>query len=196
MRKFFDQIVALGPPGLLFLAAIDSAGVPVPGGVDALLIVLSAHSPAQAFLCAMLATIGSCAGSMFLYWLARRGGEAYLERHTVSPRGRKLREWFQHYGLLTVFISAVSPIPLPMKLFVLSCGALGVKPYSFLGTLLAARVPRYAALAYLGSQLGTGATAYIKAHAWHIGGVLALLFLLLFGAVKIVDARQARASSI
>jgi membrane protein YqaA with SNARE-associated domain len=163
--------------------------------VDALLLLLSAHSPAQAALCATLAIAGSLSGSLFLYWLARKGGEAYLARHTIKPRGMKLRMWFQHYGLLTVFISAISPIPLPLKLFVICAGALGVRRRDFLLTLLAARILRYAALAYLGSQLGTGAGEYLKSHAWHIGGILALLFLLLFGAVKIMDARRARASS-
>lgn len=158
-------------------------------------MLLSANSPAQAAFCALLALTGSLAGSMFLYWISRRGGEAYLARHTVSARAIKLRLWFQHYGLLTVFISAISPIPLPMKLFVISAGALGVRPLPFFLTVLSARLPRYAALAYLGAHLGQeGAGAYIKAHLWHIGGVLALLFAACFGAIKVADSRRARSA--
>lgn len=156
-------------------------------------MLLSAKAPEQAIFCAALALIGSLAGSMFLYWISRRGGEVYLHRHTVSARGMKMRLWFQHYGLLTVFISAISPIPMPMKLFVISAGALGVRPLAFFLTVLAARVPRYAALAYLGAHLGQeGAGAYLKAHAWHIGGILVALFALAFGAIKVVDARRNR----
>jgi membrane protein YqaA with SNARE-associated domain len=190
LRRFVDTIVALGPPGLLILAAFDSAGIPIPAAVDAMLMLLAAKSPGQAVLCAFLATAGSLAGSMFLYWVSRKGGEAYLARHTVTVRGQRMRDWFQHYGLLTVFISALSPIPMPMKLFVICAGALGVRPMSFFLTVLAARVPRYGALAYLGSQLGENAGAYLKAHAWHIGGVLVGVLALLFGAVKYVDARR------
>lgn len=184
------MLVALGPLGLLILATLDSAGVPIPAAVDALLMLLAAKSPGQAVLCAFLAIAGSVAGSMFLYWVSRKGGEAYLARHTVTARGQRMRDWFQHYGLLTVFIAAGSPIPMPLKLFVICAGALGVRPMSFFLTVLAARIPRYAALAYLGSQLGENAGAYLKAHAWHIGGILVGIFAVLFGAVKYVDARR------
>lgn len=157
-------------------------------------MLLAAKTPEQAVLCAVLALAGSLAGSMFLFYISRRGGEAYLERHTVSARGIKMRNWFQHYGLLTVFISAVSPIPMPMKLFVISAGALGVRPLPFAGTVFAARLTRYAALAYLGAHLGhDGAGAYLKAHAWHIGGILLALFAACFGAIKVADARRNKA---
>ncbi len=157
-------------------------------------MLLAANSPGTAYLAAAFATVGSVAGSMFLFYLARKGGEKYLEKHTVGERGRKLRQWFQHYGLLTVFISAISPIPMPMKLFVVSAGALGVPPQAYFLTVLAARIARYFTLAYLGSQLGDGAGAYLKSHAWNIGGILVILFAVLFGCVKIMDYRRARLS--
>ena len=192
MKNFVATLVAWGPPGLLLLAALDSAGVTIPAAVDALLMLLAANSPSTAYLAAAFATVGSVAGSMFLFYLARKGGEKYLEKHTVGERGRKLRLWFQHYGLLTVFIRAISPIPMPMKLFVVSAGALGVPPQAYFLTVLAARIARYFTLAYLGSQLGDGAGAYLKSHAWNIGGILAILFAVLFGCVKIMDYRRAR----
>lgn len=194
MREFVDSIVALGPGGLAILAGLDSSGIPIPAAVDALLMLLAAKTPEQALLCAALALIGSLAGSMFLFYISRRGGEAYLHRHSMTARGIKMRTWFQHYGLLTVFISAVSPIPMPMKLFVISAGALGVKPAQFAGTVFAARFTRYAALAYLGAHLGhDGAGAYLKSHAWHIGGILVALFAACFGAIKVADARRNKA---
>lgn len=184
----------MGPTGLTILAALDSSGIPIPAAVDALLTFLSAKNPGSAALCAVLAVLGSVAGSMFLYWISQRGGEAYLERHAVTARGIKMREWFQHYGLLTVFISAISPIPLPMKLFVICSGALGVRPLPLALTVLAARIPRYAAYAYLGAHLGQeGAGAYLKAHAWHIGGILVALFAAFLGAIKVADVRRNKA---
>jgi cytochrome c biogenesis protein CcmG/thiol:disulfide interchange protein DsbE len=182
---------------LFILAALDSAGVPIPAAVDALLMLLSAKAPEHAVLCAFLALGGSLAGSMILFWLSRRGGEAYLERHSMTPRGIKARAWFQRYGLLSVFISAISPIPLPMKLFVISSGALGVRPMPFFFTVLAARAPRYAAMAYLGAHLGhDGAGAYLKAHAWHIGGILLALFAACFAAILVSDLRRARHAAL
>jgi membrane protein YqaA with SNARE-associated domain len=196
LRQFVDTVVAWGPGGLVVLAALDSAGIPIPAAVDALLMLLSAKAQEQAVLCAVLALLGSVAGSMFLYWLSRRGGEAYLSRHSVTPRALKMREWFQHYGLLTVFISAISPIPLPMKLFVISAGALGVRPLPFFLTLLGARIPRYAALAYLGAHLGhDGAAVYLKANAWVIVGILVAMLAFFFAAIKYADARRTNSLS-
>lgn len=194
MKQFVANLVAWGPPGLLILAALDSAGIPIPAAVDALLMVLAANAPDAAYLAAAMAVIGSLCGSMFLFFVARKGGEKYLEKHTIGERGKKFRLWFQHYGLLTVFISAISPIPTPMKLFVISSGALGVSPRSFFLTVLAARIPRYGALAYLGSQLGSEAGAYLKSHVWQIAGVMAMLFAILFFCVKLMDRRRAQAS--
>ena len=76
---------------------------------------------------------------MFLFFIARKGGEAYLHRHTLSAAARNLRAWFFEYGLLTVFVPAFVPvIPMPVKIFILSAGALGVSPLTFT-IVLAAR---------------------------------------------------------
>jgi uncharacterized membrane protein YdjX (TVP38/TMEM64 family) len=128
---------------------------------------------------------------MFLFSIARKGGEMYLNRHTISPRTRKFRAWFGHYGLVTVFIPTLVPfIPLPLKVFVLSAGALGVKPLTFLLTILAGRIPRYFGLAYLGSQLGDNAFAWLQDHRWQLLAGAAILFVALMGLVKIAGQRR------
>jgi membrane protein YqaA with SNARE-associated domain len=185
MRSFVDTLVAWGPLGVLILAALDSAGIPLPGGVDALLLLVSVMRPGTAWMAAFAAIAGSLAGNLFLFSLARKGGEAYLARHTVSPRGRRLRSWFQRYGLITVFIPAFLPIPLPLKVPVLCAGALGVSRAAFLGTLAAARIPRYFGLAWLAVQMGTNAGEWLRSHAWHIVAFAALLALFLFLLVRL-----------
>jgi membrane protein YqaA with SNARE-associated domain len=141
-----------GPPGLLFLAGLDSVGVPIVGGVDALLIAVSTVSPKQAYLAAILAVCGSLIGSMILYLIARKGGEVLLAGHTSSKRGRKLRHWFEQYGLITVFLPAISPLPLPMKIPVFCAGALRVRIVSFMAAVAVARLIRYFVLANLGQR--------------------------------------------
>ena len=191
MDRLLELLISWGPMGVLLIATLDSAGVPLPAGVDALLIAVAAVSPPKAYFAAVLATIGSLAGNLFLFTLARKGGEAYLDKHTASGRGRKLREWFQHYGLVTVFIPTFVPIvPLPLKVFVLSAGALGVGRRAFLLTILAGRVPRFLAMAYLGSQLGEHSMEWLQDHGWHLTIVAAALFVFLFGLVRYVDFRR------
>ncbi len=191
MDKLSALLRSWGPLGVLGVAALDSAGIPLPAGVDALLIAVAILSPPEAYLSALLAIAGSMAGNLLLFSVARKGGEAFLLRHTASARARKLRLWFQQYGLITVFIPAFVPIvPLPLKIFVLSAGALGVSRKAFLLTILAARAPRYLALTYLGLQLGENSIGWLQDHVAHLGAVAAGLFVFLYLLVKRAAARR------
>ncbi len=197
LHRLAEALVAFGPLGVVLIATLDSAGVPLPAGVDALLITTAALSPPKAYFAAMLATIGSIAGNWFLFSIARKGGEAYLASHTESAQARKFREWFQHYGLITVFIPTFVPIvPLPLKVFVLSAGALGVRTRSFLLTILAGRIPRFLAMAYLGSQLGTHSMPWLREHALYLSIIAAALFVVLFAAVKYIDYKKRNQATV
>lgn len=52
---------------------LDSAGIPIPAAVDALLMVLAANAPGTAYVAAAMAVVGSVAGSLFLFFVARKG---------------------------------------------------------------------------------------------------------------------------
>src|SRR5687767_931607 len=105
MKRLLDWLIALGPEGVLFAAILDGAGVPIPSGVDALVIFLAARTPSSAWMFAALAVLGSVLGNLFLFSLARRGGEIYLRKRSSHPRSQRFRRWFDKYGLLTVFTS-------------------------------------------------------------------------------------------
>lgn len=152
---------------MLVLATLDSAGVPVVGGVDVLLVAISTVSTAgQAYLSAVCAIAGSMIGSYVLFYLARKGGHATLAKYTESGRGRHLRHWFERYGLLTVFVPAISPLPMPVKIPVFCAAVLGVRTSTFLSVMFVARVIRYFALAYLGQKYGkiVLTRAYLQQH--------------------------------
>lgn len=169
---------------MLLFAGLDSVGVPMIGGVDILLITLSAENPKQAILAAVCATIGSIVGSLCLFLIARKGGHVLLAKHTSHRSGLRLRNWFERYGLLTVFIPAVSPLPLPMKIPVFCAGALEVRTRSFMAVVVTARVIRYFTLAYLGQHYGSDTLQYLK-HRW----MSVLLIVLALCAVVIVILR-------
>jgi len=190
LRALVNTLISWGPMGVCVLAAIDSAGVPIPAGVDALVVLLAVANPGKAYLAALMAVIGSVAGNYILYTIARKGGRAYLDARTQTGRAAKLREWFQRYGLLTVFIPTLLPIPLPMKPFILSAGAMGVSLVNFIGVVAAGRLVRYMGLAYLGAQLGEHSMTYLKDHAWHLLGFAAVLFAVLYLMVRAVERRR------
>ena len=190
MKHFLETLRDLGPAGLFFLAVLDSAGIPVVSGVDALLVWISIAKPESAYSAAGMALLGSLIGSLVLFFIARKGGEAYLDRYTQSPRAARLRRWFQEYGLLTIFVPALIPLPMPLKIFVLSAGALGINPLAFTLVLIAARIPRYFGLAWLGLQLGTDTLPYLAHHIWQMVLVAVALFVFLYLLIKYVDRRR------
>ena len=177
LRFDIPTLVSWGPLGVALLALVDSAGIPLPFGVDLLLIALAVAKPASAYLSASLATLGSVLGCLILFYLARKGGERFLYRHAEQGKARILTQWFQRYGLATVFVTALSPAPMPTKLFIICAGASGVRVAPFLLVVLAARSVRYFGLTYLGVLFGEGAGAWVKAHAWYIAAAALVLFV-------------------
>ncbi|HZU23889.1 MAG TPA: VTT domain-containing protein [Bryobacteraceae bacterium] len=192
MKKLFTTLIAWGPLGVLLIAGLDGAGIPLPGGVDALLVGVAVENHRAAYGAACLAILGSLVGSLILFYLARKGGEAFLHRHTLSARGMRLRLWFQHYGLLTVFIPALVPIPLPLKIFIICSGALGNNPFWFTLVLAAARVIRYFGLAWLGVNLGPQTVPWLESHVITLLAGSAALFVVLFFIVSWAEKRRAR----
>lgn len=181
MGHFHDLLVSWGPLGLFVLSVVESAGIPNPGGTDALLLVLTIARPTDAVLAAALAVIGSLIGTLIFFEIVRKGGLRFLARYTSSGRGLRVRAWFQRYGLLAVFIPALLPIPiLPFKALVACAGAMRVSRTRFLLLLAGARIARYGGLAYLGAELGENSTAWLKGHVWHMVAFAVVLFVVLY----------------
>jgi membrane protein YqaA with SNARE-associated domain len=170
------------------------------GGVDVLLVTIAVMNPAQAYLATLCAIAGSLAGSLILFAIARKGGEVLLEKYISHGRGKKLHDWFERYGLVTVFVPAISPLPMPMKIPVFCAGALEVHWSYFIAIVLLARIIRYAALASLGAHFGTETFSYLKHHAvfviFVITGLagLSIVLLRLLGSAKQSPSGEANAS--
>lgn len=190
MRRLHDVLLSWGPLGVFLFALIESAGIPNPGGTDLFLLVLTiAH--ATPWVCASLAVAGSMIGSAIFFEIVKRGGERLLVRYVSSGRGARFRRWFLRYGLVTVFVPALLPIPfLPFKAFVACAGALGESRTRFLVVLLAARIPRYFALAYLGAVLGDNSFAWVRAHTWQLVALAIALAALLYALIRLAERRD------
>lgn len=186
--------MAFGPVGVFLLAALDSVGIPLPAAMDALLILVAVKSPDRAWITAAAATIGSIGGNLLLYFAARKGGRRWAQvPHPDRPQ--KFRKFFRRFGLVTVFVPALLPIPLPLKVFVVSAGVLHTGFAQFFAVILVARVTRYFGEAYLGMKLGEeGAKSFLKANAWTMAGGTVALILALYFAVRIHESRAQSAS--
>jgi membrane protein YqaA with SNARE-associated domain len=191
-KHFLALLVAWGPQGLFLLAILDSAGLPVVGGVDLLLVNVAANSPQIAYFASACAVAGSLIGSSVLFAIARKGGDLMLSRQLATPRGARMHRWFERYGLVTVFVPALSPLPLPMKIPVFCAGALKVRWSYFLGVVFAARSLRYVALAFFGARYGAQTLLYLRTHLLSVA-----IFALTIAAIgviglQIMDRRRRR----
>jgi membrane protein YqaA with SNARE-associated domain len=193
LRHLTDALIAWGPAGILLLSILDSSGVPVAGVFDALLIVIAAERPSIAWWCALLAVAGSTVGNLILFSSAHRGGRRFMSKAAPEGKAAKFREWFRRYGMVTVFIPALIPIPMPLKVFVISAGVVGTSLIEFLSVVIVARSLRYFGAAWLGVTLGRESTGFLKAHAWHFVAGAVALFLALYAFIVIRDRLQRRA---
>lgn len=195
MRQLVATLTEWGPSGLFLFALLDGAGLPMPGGVDVLVVFLASKGLWGVWSLSTVAVIGSAAGNLLLFAIARAGGHRYLDKRTTSGNASRFRRWFQHYGLLTVFVSALVPLPvMPMKIFVLCAGALGSTVPAFLGAFVTARLIRYTGLAYLGSHMGENALAYVGSHLPELMLFAACLFFVLYLIIKFFDSRRTTVS--
>jgi membrane protein YqaA with SNARE-associated domain len=193
MFKHFTQaLIALGPAGMLALAFLDSTGLPVSAGMDALMIFLAVQAPRTAWISAAAAVVGSTAGNLVLFTAARKGGKRFLEHAAKPGRAQRFRDWFERYGLVTVFVPAFVPFPLPLKLFVISAGVMGTRRSTFLAVVVLARVLRYGSEIWLGVALGRSSEGFLKSHVWHFAAGGLLLFLALYLLVWFNDSARRR----
>jgi len=142
----------LGGIGLILLGLVDNSPVPVPGGMDALTIILSAHHKDWWGYYAIMATIGAVVGGYMTYALARKGGKEGLPKKLPKKKAEQVHKTFEKYGFWSLFVPALLPPPVPFSPFLIAAGALNYSPRRFLLALGTARGIRYCALAYLGSS--------------------------------------------
>ena len=151
---------ALGGVGLLLSAFIDSSFVPLPLVTDLLLMELSSRHPLRMPYYAAMAAIGSLAGCIWIYWLARKGGQAYYQKTQGHPPGR-IRKYIRDYPMASVFLPAVAPFPVPFKPFVIAQGVFQVPFATFvIGTLLG-RGSLFFIEAFLGARYGAAAKQFL-----------------------------------
>ena len=197
MQEFLNNaaaaLSAYGPWGVFVLAMMDSMGVPLPAATDALLIVMAASSvdsPGTAYFTALLAIVGSLAGNITLFLAARQGRRMMQREEPTIGKRRTFEQWFHRYGLLTVFIPAVTPVPLPLKVFVISAGIFRTPLIRFLAVILVARIIRYFGLAYLALQLGMDAKGFLIRNGWTLTGAALAMTFVLFLLIRMSDRRR------
>jgi len=177
---------ALGGVGLLLSAFVDSSFLPLPLVTDLLLIELSSRHPLRMPYYAAMAGIGSLVGCIWIYWLARKGGEAYYRRTQGHAPGT-IRKLIQDYPMACVFLPAVAPFPVPFKPFVIAQGVFQVPFGIFVIGTLAGRGALFFCEGFLGARYGAAAKEFLINQKW-ASLALALALVLIFFLVRRLPA--------
>ncbi len=183
MRQLGEWIAGvatfLGPWGVFFVSLADSAFIPMPQGVDALLLAQAIASPDVAYLSAGLGVLGSLLGSTALYFLARRAGHSTLHRNMSSDGIRRLSGLVGRWGAALVIPVTMTPLPLPMKPVVLAAGVVQMPLVAFCLAILSARLVRYGGIVFLGLRYGERGLELAVANA-HLAVLACAVFAALF----------------
>lgn len=152
-----------GVPGLLAIAFVDSAAVPMMGGPDAVVILLAWQRPMQIIPIILAATLGSTVGSMILYRFAHATGEMALSRFSAGKRAW-MKQKLDRNAFAAVAVGVAAPPPFPAKFAVLAAGAFHVRWSKFANGVFVGRLVRYSVLAWLGAQFGDQAADMVQDH--------------------------------
>lgn len=191
LERFGNWLMTFGAFGLFGISLVDSAGVPLPGGPDAVMIILSAKNHALMPLYALAATAGSTLGCTFMYMIARRAGAAALARMSEERRAR-IENLLGRYDMLAVMIPAVLPPPFPFKPFVLSAGVFKLKITRFITAIFIGRAARFLIEGWLAIRFGDRSSDVIKQHGLKVLLIVGLIALVII-AVQFYRSRRAAA---
>jgi membrane protein YqaA with SNARE-associated domain len=146
--------LAIGGPGLLVIAFLDSSFLSLPQINDILVVLMVTQNKSLMLYYVAMATIGSIAGCYVIYYLAERGGDAFLRKRLRPGHTERALALYKRHGLLALMVPALLPPPAPFKLFVLMAGVAGVRPLHFVGAIAIARGFRYTLLGLLAVWYG------------------------------------------
>lgn len=190
MKTFVASVQAfaatIGGPGLFIIAFLDSSFLSLPQINDLLVIAMVIQHPYWMPYYAAMATAGSVAGCLTLYYIARKGGDAFIRKRIHGKRLDRATQLVQRYGVLALVVPALLPPPAPFKLFVLMAGVSGVRPLPFALSIAAGRGLRYFLIGILSIWYGQRAVTFLETHGREVAiwtavavGVAAVAWILL-----------------
>ncbi|MGE0883788.1 MAG: YqaA family protein [Blastocatellales bacterium] len=179
MKSLQAMLIGFGALGIFAIGLMDAAFIPLPGGPDVVVMALSHNNHAMMPIYVIAAVAGSTIGSLFLYFAARKGGEAVLRKFSPEKRAR-VEHMIERYDILALLLASVLPPPFPFKLFVLTAGAFKMQLWRFLAALIIGRGFRFLLEGWMAVQYGEQATDIFKQHYPKIGLGVAAAIVVIF----------------
>ena len=169
--------LSIGAPGLFIIAFLDSSFLSFPEVNDLLIVLLVINHPERMVLYATMATLGSIAGCLALYFVGRKGGEALLRKRFKGGTVERAANLMRRYGAMALIVPALLPPPAPFKIFVLMGGVAQIPLPTFIWAIAIGRGVRYFGEGILAVMYGKQALDYIHENGRIVGLVLGVAVL-------------------
>jgi membrane protein YqaA with SNARE-associated domain len=176
----------LGAPGLIIIGLIDNSVIPIPGGMDIFVILLTSQHREWWVYYALFATAGAVIGGYATFRLAKKGGKEGLEKKIGKRRAEKVYGKFEKGGFSAIAIGSVLPPPFPLVPVLMAAGVMQYPRKNFLISLTLGRAVRFFLIAYLGRLYGTAIVGwlgryykpflYVLIALGVLGGIAALVY--------------------
>jgi membrane protein YqaA with SNARE-associated domain len=186
----------LGIWGLGALALMDSAMIPIPGGLDGVLAFYVTANHGMFFLYSLMGAAAAAVGSLVPFYIGRAGGELFLLKRIDRKRYERLRDRFERQEFLAILIPSLGPPPTPLKVFQIAAGVFEMKPMNFLLATFVGKFVQFfiwsLMLIWFGPKFAHTMSVMFHRHlALMMTGIGFLLFLLSFYIIrKIFDRKR------
>jgi len=195
LRRLYDWTISLAARKsaeywLAFIAFVESSVFLVPA--DVLYLPMALARPERAYRYALVATIFSVLGGIAGWYLGYHAYEQVAK--PVLEMYGKLDTFEQMRGttsadmiLLMLITSGLAHLP-PIKVVTILSGAAGINIWLFIASAIIARGARFFFLAWLLKRYGEPIRHFIEKRLGLLAGLVAVVLIALFFAVKYLHA--------
>jgi membrane protein YqaA with SNARE-associated domain len=151
LLRFLFRLHYFGP---FVMGVMDSSFLFLPFGNDLLVVGLVARNHEGWPLYVVSAVCGSTLGVFLLDLVARKGGEAGVQKVAGPKRFEYLRKKIGEHGGAALALGCIAPPPFPFTMVIAVNSALGYPRRRLLWTVAGARAVRFTILSLLAIQFG------------------------------------------
>jgi membrane protein YqaA with SNARE-associated domain len=189
LKSLKAALVGLGALGVFGIALLDAGFVPLPGGLDVVVMALAHNNHAMAPVYVLAAVLGATFGCLVPYWVGLKTGGAALRKFNPEKR-RRVERLVVRYEFWTMLLCAAAPPGFPFKIFLVTAGVFRMNIPRFLIAIAIGRSVRFILEGWLAVSYGEQAMDVFKQHYPKIGLGVAAAVIVIFLVNKLWLRRQ------
>lgn len=175
------------------MGVLDSSFLFLPFGNDLLIVALVARNHHGWPFYVLAAVCGSTLGVFVLDLVARKAGEAGVQKVAGESTFQKLKRKMEQKGGRALVVGCLAPPPFPFTMVIATTSALGYPRPRLLGIVAASRTVRFVILSFLAIKFGRHILRIMNTQAfrWTMIAFIALCIVgSVFSVMKWVRGRK------